>query len=179
VTRKLDKSQWRTVFDWLARHFRKRPPRRKAPCGGRLSRRVVRRLASSGDHAAERQPAYAAVGRAFLSCFRVLRADPAAHRGGAVSRTRATRRSVRDNGVRGDLRRSRARRARTSDGVARRFPARAELNLLRPSASRGPWSFATPLACRHIATRIVTMAAPAQLARGGVPLLGASGLDSP
>src|SRR5207253_10788088 len=89
--------------------------------GGRLARRVVWRLASPGDPAAERLPAYAALGRALLSCFRVLRAGPVARRGGAVSRPRAARRRVRDDGVRGgDLRGGRARQARTPRGLARR-----------------------------------------------------------
>jgi len=71
--------------------------------------------------AAERPPAYAALGRAFLSCFRVLRAGAVARRGGAVSRTRAARRSVRDNGVcGGDLRGGRARQVRTPRGLASR-----------------------------------------------------------
>src|SRR6476469_6694308 len=49
--------------------------------GSRVPRRLIQRLASSRDPAAERQPAYPALGRTFLSCLRVLCADPAARRG--------------------------------------------------------------------------------------------------
>ena len=75
--------------------------------GRRLSCRLVRRMASSRDPAAERWLAYTALDRAFLACLRVLRADPAACRSSAVSCTRPTRRRVRDDGVRVGLRRGR------------------------------------------------------------------------
>ena len=52
--------------------------------------RAVRGRAPSGDPAAERQPACAALERAFLPRFRVLCPDPVACRGGAVSCARPT-----------------------------------------------------------------------------------------
>ena len=59
--------------------------------GGCVSRRFIRRVASSSNSAAERQPAYAAVGRALLSRLCVLCTDPVACRRCPVPRTGSTR----------------------------------------------------------------------------------------
>ena len=56
-------------------------------------------MLASADPAAERQPAYAALGRAFLSGFRVLCPDPDACRGGAVPCAGPARRRVRGDGA--------------------------------------------------------------------------------
>jgi cytochrome b561 len=69
---------------------------------------------ASGDPAAERQSAYLALGRAFLSGFRVFRPGPDACRGGVVPCARSPRRRVRNDGVRVgvDPGRARARRVK-------------------------------------------------------------------
>ena len=64
---------------------------------------LIRRVASSSDPAAERQPACAALECALLPCLRVLCADPVACRGGAVPCARPARRRVRGDGVRINL----------------------------------------------------------------------------
>ena len=79
--------------------------------GGRLPGGAVRGRASSGDPAAERQPACAALECALLSGFRVLCPDPVACRGGALPCARPTRRRIRHDGARAATsRRGRARR---------------------------------------------------------------------
>src|SRR6516164_3459483 len=67
--------------------------------GGRLPGRPVRGRAPSRDPTAERRPAYAAVERALLPCFRVLCPGPFACRGGALPCARPTRRRIRRNGA--------------------------------------------------------------------------------
>ena len=67
-------------------------------CAAPPDQRLARRLAAA-DRAAKREPAYAAVERAFLSRLPVLRADPHASRCGAVPRTDPPRRRVRRDGA--------------------------------------------------------------------------------
>src|SRR5215469_2286427 len=78
--------------------------------GGRLPGRAVRERAPSSHPTAERQPACAALGRAFLACFCVLCPGPVARRGGTFPCARPTRWRIRSDGVPVDPRRSRARR---------------------------------------------------------------------
>src|SRR5271169_3655698 len=77
--------------------------------GRGLPSRAVRGRAPSSDPTAERRPAYAALERALLLCFRVLCPGPFACRGGALPCARPTRRRIRGDGPRVDSRRDRAR----------------------------------------------------------------------
>src|ERR1700722_13757108 len=67
--------------------------------GRRLPGRVVWGRAPSGDPAAERPPAYAALERAFLSGLPLLCPDPDAFRSGALPCPGPTRRRIRDYGA--------------------------------------------------------------------------------